>query len=258
MLPWMKRSEKPAEAVTAQQNRIATVPDGLRVYAIGDIHGRADLLDELHRMIRDDAADWDGDRIIVYLGDYIDRGMHNREVIDTLVHHAVDGFRSIHLIGNHEAVLLQFLQDAEIARDWLNFGGETTLASYGVRLHRDDATIDNLLTAKAALKQNMPPEHLAFLRGLRLNYWIGDYMFVHAGVRPGVPLDRQDGNDMIWIRKTFLQSREDFGKVIVHGHTPMLAPEVRQNRISIDTGAFFSGHLTALVLQGTSRRFLST
>ena len=258
MLPWMKRAESAVETVSEDRNRVASVPDGLRVYAIGDIHGRADLLDELHRMIRNDAADWDGDRIIVYLGDYIDRGMHNREVLDTLVHHPLAGFRSIHLIGNHEAVLLQFLQDAEIARDWLSFGGETTLASYGVRLQRSGATIDSLLEAKANLQHNMPPEHLAFLRGLRLNYWIGDYMFVHAGVRPGVPLDRQDGNDMIWIRNSFLKSREDFGKVVVHGHTPMLAPEIRTNRISIDTGAFFSGHLTALVLEGDTRRFLNT
>ncbi len=258
MLPWMKRAESPTEIAPGSRDRVATVPDGLRVYAIGDIHGRADLLDELHRMIRDDAAGWEGDRIIVYLGDYIDRGMHNREVLDTLVHHPLSGFRSIHLIGNHEAVLLQFLQDAEIARDWLKFGGETTLASYGVRLQRSRATIDSLLEAKATLQNNMPPEHLSFLRGLRLNYWIGDYMFVHAGVRPGVPLDRQDGNDMIWIRNSFLKSREDFGKVVVHGHTPMLAPEIRANRISIDTGAFFSGHLTALVLEGGTRRFLNT
>ena len=125
MLPWMKRAESPVEAISEDRNRVAGVPDGLRVYAVGDIHGRADLLDELHHMIRNDAADWEGDRIIVYLGDYIDRGMHNREVLDTLVHHPLAGFRSIHLIGNHEAVLLQFLQDAEIARDWLSFGGET-------------------------------------------------------------------------------------------------------------------------------------
>ncbi|MDF1721301.1 MAG: metallophosphoesterase [Minwuia sp.] len=230
----------------------------MRVYAIGDIHGRADMLDELHRMISDDAAGWDGDRIIVYLGDYIDRGMHNREVLDTLIHAPLTGFRTIHLIGNHEAVLLQFLQDAEIARDWIKFGGDTTLASYGVRLPRSGLSIDALLEAKAILQRNMPPEHLAFLRSLRLNYWIGDYMFVHAGVRPGIALDRQDGNDMIWIRKTFLESRADFGKVIVHGHTPVLQPEVHHNRISIDTGAFFSGHLTALVLQGAERRFLST
>ena len=258
MLPWMKRSEGPVAGVPEKREIVARVPEALRVYAVGDIHGRADLLDELHRMIQQDVSDWDGDRIIVYLGDYIDRGMHNREVLDTLVHHPLPGFRSVHLIGNHEAVLLQFLQDAEIARDWLKFGGDSTLASYGVRLRADGVTIDSLLEAKATLQRNLPPEHLSFLRGLRLNYWISDYMFVHAGVRPGVPLDRQDGNDMIWIRNRFLKSRDDFGKVIVHGHTPMLAPEIRANRISIDTGAFFSGHLTALVLEGETRRFITT
>lgn len=258
MLPWMKRSENTATPDVPAEKLPPTVSHDTRVYAIGDIHGRADLLDELHDLIARDAADWDGDRVIVYLGDYIDRGMRSREVLDSLVHQPLSGFRSIHLIGNHEAVLLQFLQDAEIARDWLKFGGDTTLASYGVRLPRGELSIDLLLDAKATLQQNMPPEHLAFLRGLRLNYWIGDYMFVHAGVKPGVALDLQDGNDMIWIRKTFLKSREDFGKIIVHGHTPVLQPEVRSNRIGIDTGAFFSGHLTALVLQGTARRFLST
>jgi len=254
----MKRSADPAKPETMVEQQPPSVPEDLRVYAIGDIHGRADLLDELHRLIVRDSADWGGDRIIVYLGDYIDRGMGNREVLDTLVHQPLPGFRSIHLIGNHEAVLLQFLQDAEIARDWIKFGGDTTLASYGVRLPRGELSIDALLEAKAVLQRNMPPEHLEFLRGLRLNYWIGGYMFVHAGVKPGVALDRQDGNDMIWIRKTFLKSKEDFGKVIVHGHTPSLQPEMRHNRIGIDTGAFFSGHLTALVLQGAERRFLST
>lgn len=233
-------------------------PRGQRIYAIGDIHGRVDLLRELHAMILADAASAPPDRIVVYLGDYVDRGPDSRGVLDVLVNEQLPGFRSIHLVGNHEAVLLQFLHDAEIARDWLNFGGEATLASYGVRLDPRHYSVADLVRAKDELTRLLPGEHLSFLRRLKLNHWGGDYFFVHAGVRPGVPLERQDGNDQIWIRDQFLFSEENFGRIVVHGHTPDVAVQSRRNRIGIDTGAYFTGRLTAVVLEGETRRFLST
>ncbi|MEC9346950.1 MAG: metallophosphoesterase family protein [Pseudomonadota bacterium] len=236
----------------------AKAPRGQRIYAIGDVHGRSDLLRELHEIIVRDSAGAPSDRTIVYLGDYVDRGPDSRGVLDILIGEALPGFRSIHLVGNHEAVLLQFLQDAEIARDWLNFGGEATLASYGVRLDPRRYAVTDLLRAKEELTRALPPEHLAFLRRLKLNHWAGDYFFVHAGVRPGVPLDRQTGNDQIWIRDLFLDSDASFGRIVVHGHTPNVAVQSRRNRIGIDTGAYFTGRLTAVVLEGETRRFLST
>ncbi|PJK29023.1 serine/threonine protein phosphatase [Minwuia thermotolerans] len=257
MLPWMKKSRAEQQATAAT---VACAPDGERIYAIGDVHGRADLLLELVEMIRADMDQGEvGRHTVVFLGDYLDRGSGNAEVLDILCADPFDGgARMVSLIGNHEAVLLQFLEDAEIGRDWLRFGGDATLASYGIRIRRSEPGIDELLRAQAALADNMPAEHLAFLRGLKLSYRAGDYLFVHAGIRPGVPLARQDGNDLIWIRNAFLQSDDDFGCVVVHGHTPNLEVESRHNRIGIDTGAYFSGRLTAAVLEGEERRFLST
>lgn len=255
MLPWMKRQR---EAASATARRPARVPEGQRVYAVGDIHGRADLLHELLELIRHDAAGTDRRCTVVFLGDYVDRGPDNSEVIDLLAGEPLPGFDALHLVGNHEAVFLQFLRDAEIGRDWLRFGGDATLRSYGVRIRSSNPPIDELLEAKAALARNLPRRHLQFLRGLRLSCSIGDYFFVHAGVRPGVPLDQQDGNDMIWIRDLFLNSEMDFGKVVVHGHTPDEFVHNLPNRIGIDTGAYFTGHLTAAVLEGEERRFLST
>lgn len=256
MLPWMsrKRRDEPAAA-----ERIARLPAGERVYAIGDIHGRSDLLLELIDMIEADMRWGDAERqTVVFLGDYVDRGAGNREVLDILSRRPFGDVETIYLIGNHEAVLLQFLQDAEIGRDWVRFGGETTLASYGVRLRREDPTIGELLDAQARFQDNLPAAHLRFLRDLKLSFLAGDYLFVHAGLRPGVPLERQDGNDLIWIRDSFIKSEADFGCVVVHGHTPEMEVQNRHNRIGIDTGAYFSGRLTAAVLENDIRRFLST
>jgi len=255
MLPWMSR-KKQAEQLQA---RASSLPDGERVYAIGDIHGRADLLRELIDLIGDDLQRGQPERsTIVFLGDYVDRGADNRGVLETLCRRPFGDTDTIFLIGNHEAVLLQFLQDAEIGRDWVRFGGDATLASYGVRLRRDDPNINELLDAQTAFADALPDHHLEFLQDLKLSFLAGDYLFVHAGIRPGVPLDRQDGNDLIWIRDSFIRSDADFGCVVVHGHTPNLEIQNRHNRIGVDTGAYFSGRLTAVVLEGQERRFLST
>lgn len=233
-------------------------PDGSRVYAIGDIHGCAGLLDQLHRLVLDDAAGFPDERkVIVYLGDYVDRGPDSRGVIDALIDAPLPGFESVFLKGNHEDSLLRFLDDPEIGPAWLAYGGDATLYSYSVR-PPDWSKPDDLSRAQKEFAQSLPLAHRAFLEGTKLVHTEGDYAFVHAGFRAGVGLDRQSPDDMLWIRDEFLDSRVDFGKVVVHGHSIHEAPVVRRNRIGIDTGAFATGVLTCLVLDGDERRFLAT
>lgn len=255
MLPWMSRKKRDA-AVAAQTWRL---PQGERIYAVGDIHGRSDLLADLIEQINADMRWGEAERCtVVFLGDYIDRGADSRDVVEILTERPFGKTDTICLIGNHEAVLLQFLQDAEIGRDWVRFGGDMTLASYGVRLNREDPSIAELLDAQANLTASLPSHHLAFFQDLKLSFRAGDYLFVHAGIRPGVPLQEQDGNDLIWIRDRFIKSEADFGCVVVHGHTPNLEIQNLHNRVGVDTGAYFSGRLTAAVLEGDTRRFLTT
>jgi serine/threonine protein phosphatase 1 len=232
------------------------VADGTRVYAIGDIHGRVDLLREIERRIQDDAAAAASARkVVVYLGDYVDRGEHSREVIDWLLDHPLSGFERVRLLGNHEDSMLRFLTDVQVGPAWLNYGGGATLHSYGVKPPASDR---DLVRAQVELRDRLPPRHLEFLRELSLSHVEGDFYFVHAGIKPGVALDEQAMEDMLWIRDEFLFSRVDFGKIVVHGHTITDAPEVKRNRIGIDTGAFASGKLTCLVLDGESWSFLQT
>ncbi|WP_235017182.1 metallophosphoesterase family protein [Tistlia consotensis] len=234
------------------------VPPGLRVYAIGDIHGRLDLLEALHDSIRADAeAHASERRELVYLGDYVDRGSASKQVIDTLIEQPLDGFEAVHLMGNHEFFLHRFLDDPEIGDVWLMNGGETTLQSYGIEPWDDPPHgRERLDWLSERFNEVLPESHRRFLDDLRLSYELGDYLFVHAGVRPGVPLDQQDPDDLIWIREPFLRSEGGFGKLVVHGHTPDVNPVQRSNRICVDTGACYGGRLTALVLQADGRDFL--
>jgi serine/threonine protein phosphatase 1 len=232
------------------------VPEGTRVYAIGDIHGRLDLLVEIERRIADDAAAAQAARnVVVYLGDYVDRGSQSREVIDRLIDRPLPGFERILLLGNHEDSMLQFLVDVQIGPAWLAYGGAATLLSYGIGPPDSDR---DFIRVQEDLRAKLPERHLAFLRGLKLRHVEGDYFFVHAGVRPGIPLDDQRPGDLLWIRDEFLLSDRDFGKIVVHGHTIAKTPDIKRNRIGIDTGAFASGTLTCLVLQGDSWSFLQT
>lgn len=229
------------------------VPDGLALYAVGDIHGRADLLDRLHAAIRADAETRPAvERRIVYLGDYIDRGEDSAGVIDRLVAGPPPGFAAVHLCGNHEDFLLRFLADASVAPHWLHNGGDATLASYGLAVERDWVRLQR------NLRRALPRRHLAFLEGLALSHAAGGYLFVHAGIRPGLPLDRQRREDLLWIRGEFLDSSVPHGPVVVHGHSIAGEPEIRANRIGIDTGAYMSGRLTCLALEGAARRFIRT
>jgi serine/threonine protein phosphatase 1 len=191
---------------------------------------------------------------IVFVGDYIDRGPDSREVIDVLLN-LPEAIKAHFIRGNHEQALLDFLDRPATYRTWEQFGAEATLASYGLERPKS-RTVQDLAATRDQLARTLPPAHMRFLLSLQLSVSIGDYVFVHAGVRPGVDLSKQTQHDLMWIRDEFLESDEDHGKVVVHGHTPFADPVCRQNRIGVDTGAYSTGKLTALVLEGQNRRFL--
>jgi serine/threonine protein phosphatase 1 len=238
----------------------ARVPPGVCVYAIGDIHGRADLLAEMHRLIVEDGAHITPgtSKVVVYLGDYVDRGLQSREVLDLLIYDGLSDVQTVHLLGNHDAWLLSFLVDPTIGPTWLRYGGEATVHSYGVNIGPAQDELAYYQQLQDRLRQQIPRAHVNFLQGLELSFESGDYLFVHAGVHPSLPLDRQTADDLLWIREPFLSSRRDLGRVIVHGHTVESEPIVRANRIGIDTGACWTGSLTCLVLEEGTFRFLTT
>jgi serine/threonine protein phosphatase 1 len=230
------------------------IPEGVWLAAVGDVHGQYDHLTALlTRLERRASASSCSHKILIFLGDYIDRGLKSKQVVDRLTA-GFPGFETHFLRGNHDETLLQFLDDASVAEAWKNYGGLETLASYGVGRTRTGDWKDT----QAEFTQKLPPNHLNFFRDLEMTFEIGSYLFVHAGLRPGIPLASQSAHDMMWIRDDFLHSRADFGHLVVHGHTPSVAPEVRSNRIGIDTGAYMTGVLTALELQGESRRFVTS
>ena len=236
-------------------------PDDTVVYAIGDLHGRLDLLDEIHRRILTDLEGRTARRRqLVYLGDYVSRGADSRGVVDRVREWLPAGFERITLKGNHEDLLLRFVDgEFEAGRHWFDYGGLDTLAGYGVdipdREARDPASVAELGRRFAAA---LPAEHLEFFRALAISHRAGDFFFVHGGVRPGIALERQATHDRMWIRKAFLDSEADHGAVVVHGHSISHVPELRHNRIGIDTGAYRSGVLTCLVLEGGRREILQT
>ena len=242
------------------QHHPAATPPGTRIYAIGDIHGRLDLLTHLHGLIAADAQRAAAERqILLYVGDYVDRGPDSAGVIELLLDHPLPGFEIVHLLGNHEDAMLRFPDDISVGPTWLQYGGVETLLSYDIELSsggwRDERELRRL---QGEVRRRVPRRHVEFMRGMKLLHLEGDYLFVHAGIRPGVPLERQERDDLLWIRSEFLESREDHGKIIVHGHSITPVPELRPNRIGIDTGAFFSDRLTCLVLDGTRHTFLRT
>jgi serine/threonine protein phosphatase 1 len=238
-----------------QRSSKAALPPDTRIYAIGDIHGRADLLQEVISRIDDDIARrpiaFAGE---VYLGDYIDRGADSKGVIDQLAVRVVQN-HAICLRGNHEALMEAFLYDVPAAQydlpaaleGWCRLGGLATLASYGIIPSRGQTAEQ----VQQALRAALPTTHQLFMRCLRNNIRCGDFLFVHAGIRPGVPLDAQDPGDLMWIRDEFLNSKADHGLYVVHGHTPVPHPDIRGNRANIDTGAWRSGVLTCAAIEGS-------
>lgn len=232
---------------------IPHLPAGRRIYAIGDVHGRADLLGRMQRRIAADVElnPIDGP-LLICLGDYVDRGPDSAGVLDLLLEEAPAGMERIALMGNHEELMLRFLIDESAAPVWFANGGDATLESY------DIDPLDSYERARRQLDRLLPHRHRALLESLVLSHSEGDYFFVHAGVKPGVALERQRREDLLWIRGEFLHSEADHGKVVVHGHSITAEPEIRSNRIGIDTGAYASGRLTCLVLEGRKRRFFVT
>jgi serine/threonine protein phosphatase 1 len=241
------------------EQRAFRAPEGARVYAVGDIHGRVDLLRRMHEMIVSDIrANGPARPVVVYLGDYVDRGDRSREVLDLLLHEPVREAERVHLRGNHEDFMLTFLADPGVGELWLRNGGDATLYSYGVGMPNTPDRDQRYRTMRDDLDGRLPRDHRAFLQTLPLYHVEGDYAFVHAGIRPGRALEDQVPDDALWIRSEFLDSRADHGCCVVHGHTITPEVEVKPNRIGIDTGAYYSGRLTCLVLDGENRTFLQT
>ena len=250
--------KKLSRAFTASGKDGAQGKEGCRAYAIGDIHGRLDLLDLLLKRIEEDIAARPRVRtFIIFLGDYIDRGPDSAGVIERLRTYKPPHATLIFLSGNHEEVLLKILAgERGIFSSWLKFGGAECAASYGMdvpALRRiDEPSAIQLLQAK------VPRAHRHFLENCADTFRFGDYLFVHAGIRPGVGIDEQDRSDLRWIRDPFLSDAKDHGFVVVHGHTIVEKVEERTNRIAIDTGAYHTGILTCLVVEEGERWYLTS
>jgi serine/threonine protein phosphatase 1 len=228
----------------------ASLPPGRRVYAIGDIHGCADKLASLHALIAQDLAHRPVAKpVLLHIGDYVDKGPDSAGVLDrlTAAPSPIPGVPVVNLMGNHERTMLDALSGERASiTDWLYTGGREALASWGA--DADDP---------ASWAGTIPAAHQEFAKALKLHFKLGGYFFAHAGVRPGIPLDRQHHDDLLRIRGDFLSSERDHGLVVVHGHTPVRhGAEVYENRINIDTGAVFGRHLTCVVLEGPRLAFL--
>jgi len=241
----------------ATRRRAGSIPEGRRLYVIGDVHGRRDLLDRLAQAIRSDlAAEPARDPLCIFLGDYIDRGPHSAEVLERLSTNDWP-LPFVALRGNHEQMLLTFLDDENYLEAWRHFGGLETLYSFGIDVHKVLQT-SAFGDAQHRLKELLPASTIDFIAATPSSYQLGDYYFCHAGIRPGIALADQREQDLLWIREEFTESSAEHEKIIVHGHTPVEQPEVKFNRINIDTGAYITGTLTCLVLEDNVQRFLST
>ena len=245
-----KRKPRPVAAPATPQ-----VPDGVVVWAVGDIHGRLDLLKPLVQTIQADAETIDAERkVVIFLGDYIDRGPESRGVLRYLVDLPTDaGIEWRFLKGNHEEAMLTFLADPSFGVNWCDYGGDAALASYGLRAPDMKHKPEAWARVAADLDHKVTPEEREFLETLEYSLSIGDYFFAHAGARPGVPLNRQTERDLMWIRNSFLDSDVVFDKVVVHGHTPTRAVHIDHRRIGVDTKAYETACLTALRLCGEAR-----
>jgi serine/threonine protein phosphatase 1 len=234
------------------------LPLGERVYAIGDIHGRLDLLETLlDRIAFDDKSRAPAATTLVFLGDLMDRGPDSRGVIQRLMAVAHSPINAVFLMGNHEELMIRVWEgDRPIASTFNRAGGRETLMSYGVTGEAYDGW--DLGEVTAATARLVPKEHIDFLRSFQDMYRMGDYLFVHAGIRPGVELDDQDITDLRWIRGDFVGSDVDHGVMVIHGHTITNDVDEQNNRIGIDTGAYASGVLTAIGIEGTERWYLKT
>lgn len=248
---------------TPEPGPVYSVPEGHLVYAVGDIHGRFDLLEKLVGMIEADAAERRAEEDIkhcslIFLGDYVDRGFQSKQVLDYLQNFDPDWADVTCLIGNHEAMMLEFIDDPIGSEGWLHFGGVATLASYGAKVEEGEQGQTELLATASKFSDKFPRAHRDFIRSMPASHQIGDYFFVHAGIRPGVSLRAQDPFDLMSIRQEFTESRQDFGVRVVHGHTGVQNPLIMPGRIAVDTIAYATGRLTAAALQDDSVDFITT
>lgn len=238
----------------AERKRL--LPEGVRIYAIGDIHGRADLLDACFRKIDQHLREHPVIRPIqITIGDYVDRGPDSRGVLDLLWTRSQQS-ETVMIRGNHESAFMDFLRDATTLSEWARIGGLETLMSYGLKPTFSPSSAEQDKLA-ADLKSSLPAQHQALLQSLLPSFSCGGYFFTHAGVRPGIPLSEQSEHDLMWIRDEFLLYEAQFEKVIVHGHTPVREIDVRANRINIDTGAYATGRLSCMVFEGERAEPLS-
>lgn len=226
-----------------RRSRLSAIGWPEAVYAVGDIHGCVRELMQVQKWIAADAASIDGEKLVVFLGDYVDRGPRSADVIDMLMATPPAGMRRVCLAGNHETMMLGYLAQPKPRSDWLEFGGIETLQSYGINTRR-------YFSVSARMRQEMldshiPGEHIDFLRGLPTALSLPGVDFVHAGILPGIPMDQQHDADLLWIREPFLSDTSERPTIIVHGHTPTPEPVITRSRIGLDTGAFATGVLTA-------------
>lgn len=240
------------------RDSVPTGPKKHRAYAIGDIHGQIDLLDRLLAAIKTDIAKQPQSKIsIIFLGDVVDRGPASAEVVERLRTLSIPGATVHFVMGNHEEVMLRVIEgEADVLRNWLRFGGSETLHSYGVDPRSLKALSNDDLAAR--MRELIPSTHRRFLASFSDSIGFGDYVFVHAGIRPGIDLAEQSQADLRWIREPFLEDTTDHGFIVVHGHTIASEVEVTPNRIGIDTGAYNTGTLTALAIDGKKRWLIQT
>ena len=255
-----KSREENGSPMPSVAGRPPRLPRGIRVYAVGDVHGRLGLLHRIEAIIAaDHYARGDSCRPwIVYLGDYVDRGGDSRQVIQHLLEGPPEGFEGVHLLGNHDLWLREFLEDPAYGPSWYKHGGDATLLSYGVRMDPSKGEQARFVQAHQAMRGRVPDEHRRFLGSLELGFSIGDYFMVHAGVVPGKPFDQQSVEDLLWVREPFLNHAGELAKVVVHGHTVEEKPTEKSHRIGIDTGACWTGKLSAVGLEEDERWFLQT
>ncbi|WP_299174224.1 metallophosphoesterase family protein [uncultured Brevundimonas sp.] len=244
----------------ARLRRRTSTPEDTAAWAVGDIHGRLDLLSPLvDAMIADLEATTARRKILVFLGDYIDRGPDSKGVIDLLAGLRSRGMFELHFLrGNHEDRMEAFLTDPQLGPGWCDYGGREALQSYGVAPPFDKTDADGWAAACATLNAAVDDRQRAFLAAQEYSFSLGDYFFAHAGAQPGVPLDRQDPQQLMWVRQAFLHHPEPFERVVIHGHTPAEAVHADDRRIGLDTGAYATGVLTALRLEGEDRQLMQT
>lgn len=233
------------------------LPDGIRIYAIGDVHGCSELLKRLEERIMLSARDCGLNMGVIFLGDYIDRGPDSAGVIEHLSGGRFAGLPAGFLLGNHEDILLEALAEPPLVREWLRWGGMATLASYGVALPNILDPVERDRAIAWAMSEALPPHHRAFLEKLEISLRVGDYLFVHAGIRPGRLLSKQSRHDMLTIREPFLSSAKPLPLRVVHGHSVAFEAQVTPYRIGIDTGAYATGRLSAILLEADRYEILS-